>query len=196
MLADLFMTPGKGFAEQLTYWAHTYLPFSRWREPTDEVIAQTLEEAARYGISSAPVDRRRAYQVARMTVPNRHGEHLPDLTPDAYNLFSPTSCAKSHQGKKKIAPPAERRQQYRAHPQTLAYLLTPTTLARLGLGGSAPGTICGVSLGEAAPPADAIAAKLREQIGGKGGAEIEQFARIVAGLRAGPPKQEEEPAAA
>jgi hypothetical protein len=196
MLADLFMTRGKGFAEQLTYWAHTYLPFGRWRKPTDEVIAEAVNEAKRYGISSASVDRRRAYQVVRMMVPNRHGAHLPDLTPDAYNEFSPTCCAKSHQGKKKIAAPGERKALYRAHPQTLAYLLTPTSLARLGLGGSAPGTICGVSMTEAAPPAAAIAASLRDQIAGKGGAEIDQFARIVAGLRAGPPKQEEEPAAA
>ncbi len=196
MLADLFMTRGKGFAEQLTYWAHTHLPFGRWRKPTDEVIADTVKEAQRYGISSASVDRRRAYQVARMMVPNRHGEHLPDLTPDAYNQFSPTSCAKSHSGKKKIAGPSERQARYRVHPQTLAYLLTPTGLARIGVGGSAPGTICGVSTTEAAPPADAIAGILRDQAGGKGGSEIDQFARVVAGLRAGPPKQEEEPAAA
>jgi hypothetical protein len=196
MLADLFMTPGKGFAEQLTYWVHTYLPFSRWRKAIDEVIAQTIKEASRYGISSASVDRRRAYQVARMMVPNRHGDHLADLTPDAYNRFSPTSCAKSHQGKKKIPTIAERQEQYRTHPQTLAYLLTPTSLARLNLGGSAPGTICGVSTTEAAPPADAIASRLREQIGGKGGAEVDQLSRIVGALRAGPPKQEEEPAAA
>ncbi len=196
MLADLFMTRGKGFAEQLTYWAHTYLPFGRWRKPIDDVIARTNEEAARYGISSAAVDRRRAYQVARMTVPSRRGEHLADLTPDAYNRFSPTCCAKSHSGKKKIAPPAERGTQYRTHPQTLAYLLTPTGLARLGAGVSAPGTICGVSTTEAAPPADAIASMLREGLDGKGGGDVDQFARIVAGLRAGPPKQEEEPAAA
>ncbi len=196
MLADLFMTPGKGFAEQLTYWAHTYLPFSRWRQAIDEVVAQTAQEASRYGISARPVDRRRAYQVARMMVPNRHGEHLVDLTPDAYNQFSPTSCAKSHSGKKKIATAAERQRLYRTHPQTLAYLLTPTPLARLRLGGSAPGTICGAPMAEAAAPADAIASSLREQAAGKGGADVDALAGIVAQLHAGPPKQEEEPAAA
>lgn len=196
MLADLFKTPGKGVAEQLTYWAHTYLPFGRWRKPTDEVIAQTDVEAAKYGVSSPSVDRRRAYQVARMMVPNRHGEHLADLTPDAYNRFSPTCCAKSHSGKKKIAPPAERAAQYIAHPQTLAYLLTPPGLSRLGLGGSAPGTICGVPIDEATPPAGVIASDLKEVLEGKGSAAVDAYAKIVAKLHAGPPKQEEEPAAA
>ena len=74
MLADLFKTLGKGVAEQLTYWVHTYLPFGRWRKPTNEVIAQISEQTATYGISSSSVDRRRAYQVARMMVPNRHGD--------------------------------------------------------------------------------------------------------------------------
>ena len=128
MLADLFMTPGKGVAEQLTYWAHTYLPFSRWRQAIGEVIGEATKQAGRYGISAVTVDRRRAYQVARMVVPNRRGEHLADLTPDAYNAFSPTCCAKSHSGKKKIAGPEERRTQYVQHPQTLAYLLTPAGL--------------------------------------------------------------------
>jgi hypothetical protein len=196
MLADLLMTPGKGVAEQLTYWAHTYLPFSDWRGAIDEVVQETKKEAGRYGISSPEVDRRRAYQVARMVVPNRHGDHLPDLTPDAYNAFSPTCCAKTHSGKKKIAAPAERRAAYLRHPQTLAYLLTPPALSRLGLGASAPGTVVGVPLSEAAPPADVIAGELRQRLGGKGGAEVDQYAKVVATLHAGPPKQEEEPAAA
>ena len=195
MLADLFKTPGKGVAEQLTYWAHTYLP-GRWRKATDEVIVRISEHSVTYGISSPSVDRRRAYQVARMMVPNRHGEHLADLTPDAYNRFSPTCCAKSHSGKKKIAPPAERAAQYIAHPQTLAYLLTPPGLSRLGLGGSAPGTICGVPIDEATPPAGVIASDLKEVLEGKGSAAVDAYAKIVAKLHAGPPKQEEEPAAA
>lgn len=196
MLADLFKTPGKGVAEQLTYWAHTYLPFGRWRKPTDEVIVQIDEQAATHGITSASVDRRRAYQVARMMVPNRHGEHLADLTPDAYNRFSPTCCAKSHSGKKKIAPPAERVAQYLAHPQTLAYVLTPPSLSRLGIGASAPGTIGGVPIDQPTPPASIIASNLTEQLGGKGGAAAHEYAEIVATLHAGPPKQEEEPVAA
>ena len=174
MLADLFKTPGKGVAEQLTYWAHTYLPFGRWRKATDEVIVQIDKQTATYGISSSSVDRRRAYQVARMMVPNRHGEHLADLTPDAYNRFSPTSCANSYSGKKKIAPPAERAAQYIAHPQTLAYVLTPPRLSRLGLGASAPGTIGGVLIDEATPPVEVIASDLAERLGGKGGAAVNE----------------------
>ena len=196
MLADLFMTPGKGVAEQLTYWAHTYLPFGRWRKATDEVIAEINTQASEYGISAAAVDRRRAYQVARMMVPNRHGEHLADVTPDAYNRFGPTCCAKSHSGKKKISPPAERATEYLAHPQTLAYVLTPAVLSRTGLGGSAPGTICGVAIDAATPPAGVIASDLTEQLGGKGGSVVDGYSKIVAKLHAGPPKQEEEPAAA
>ncbi len=196
MLADLFKTPGKGVAEQLTYWAHTYLPFGRWRKATDEVIAQIDEQSATYDISSPSVDRRRAYQVARMMVPNRHGEHLADLTPDAYNRFSPTCCAKSHSGKKKIASPAERTAQYIAHPQTLAYVLTPPHLSRLGFGASAPGTIGGVPIDEATPPAGDIASDLTERLGGKGGSAVNEYAKIVAKLHAGPPMQEEEPAGA
>ncbi|MGD8328599.1 MAG: hypothetical protein PVJ49_04130 [Acidobacteriota bacterium] len=195
MLADLFMIFGKGVAEQLTYWAHTYLP-GRWRKPTDEVIEETTAEARRYGISSPTIDRRRAYQVARMVVPNRHGDHLADLTPDAYNAFSPTSCAKSHSGKKKIAGPAERKAAYLRHPQTLAYLMTPPELSRLGLGGSAPETVCGVTLGQAAPPASVVAGELREQIAGKGGAAVDRYAEVVVALHSGPAKTEEEPAAA
>ena len=59
MLADLFKTLGKGVAEQLTYWVHTYLPVGRWRKATNEVIAQISEQTATYGIFSS-VDRRRA----------------------------------------------------------------------------------------------------------------------------------------
>jgi hypothetical protein len=196
MLADLLMTPGKGVAEQLTYWAHTYLPFSRWKRAIGEVVRQATAKAANYGINSPAVDRRRAYQVARMVVPNRHGDHLPDLTPDAYNAYSPTSCAKSHSGKKKIAAPAERDAAYLRHPQTLAYLLTPPALSRLGLGASAPGTVVGVPLGEAAPPASVVAEQLRQQIGGKGGKLVDDYAKMVVALHAGPAKKEQEPAAA
>lgn len=196
MLADLFMTPGKGVAEQLTYWAHTNLPLGRWRGPTGQVVAETVQEAGRYGISGASVDRRRAYQVARMVVPNRRGEHLADLVPDAYNAFSPTCCAKSHSGKKKIAPPAERRTEFVQHPQTLAYLLTPRELARAGIGGSAPGTIVGVPVSEATPQVGTIAGDLREQAGGKGGGAVDQFATIIAKLQAGLQGQDEGSASA
>ncbi len=197
MLSDLFMTIGKGVADQLAYWAHTYLPFNKWRAPTDEVVREATAQAARCGIVDAAVDRRRAYQVARMLVPNRHGEHLADLVPDAYNAFSPTCCAKSHSGKKKIAGPAERQAQFIEHPQTLAYLLTPVSLARIGLGGSAAGTVVGVPLGEAARPAGVIASDIRELLGGdKGGKAVDELAKVVAKLHAGPPQEEAEPAAA
>jgi hypothetical protein len=49
---------------------------------------------------------------------------------------------------------------------------------------------------EAAPPAGVIADELRDRIGGKGGGAIVAYAEVVAKLHAGPPKQEEEPAAA
>ena len=197
MLADLLPTLRKGFSDQLVYWSHTYLPFNRWRKATGEVAAEVLEDAAKYGIRDARVDRRRAYQVARMVVPNRRGDHLVDLLPDAYGVYSPTCCATSHSGKKKILPPAERRQQFRRHAQTLGYVLTPVSLARLGLGGSAPGTIMGIPMDEAAPPESAIADMLQEQLGSaKGGAALGQLAVLAAKLHAGPPQQEEEPAAA
>lgn len=195
MLADLFMTIGKGVAEQLTYWCHTYLPLNRWRKPTDDAIAAITQAAGQYGITPASVDRRRAYQLARMLVPNRRGDHLADVAPDAYNAFSPTSCAKSHSGKKKIAGPDERRAQFLRHPQTLAYLLTPSTLARAGIGTSAPGTILGVAVDEAAPPASVIAGNLREQGGGAGRA-VDELAAVVAKLHAGPLVEEEESEAA
>ena len=197
MLSDLLMTIGKGVADQLAYWAHTYLPFNKWRGPTDEAVQNATTQAARYGIVDAPVDRRRAYQVARMLVPNRHGEHLADLVPDAYNAFSPTCCAKSHSGKKKIAGPAARQAQFLEHPQTLAYLLTPVKLARLGLGGSPAGTVLGVPLDQAPPPSGVIASNIRELLDGdKGGKAVDEFAQIVVALHAGLPQEEEEPAAA
>ena len=196
MLADLFMTPGKGVAEQLTYWAHTFLPFSRWRKADRRGRRRGLRGSGtlrhfRTRCRPAPGVPGGPHGGAQ---PSR-GDHLPDLTPDAYNAFSPTSCAKSHSGKKKIDGPAERRAKYLQHPQTLAYLLTPASLARKGLGGSAPGTIAGAPIGEAAPSAG-VAGALQEQLGGKGGGSIDGFAEIVAMLHAGPPPQEEEPVAA
>lgn len=188
MLADLFMALRRGI-DQLTYWCHTYLPFNRWRQATNEVIATAKEEAARLGLQGVAVDRRRAYQVARMTVTSRRGEHLSDLLPNAYRVYSPTSCATTHSGKKKFEPPAQRRDGFRRHPQTLAYLFTPPSLARMGLGGSLPGTLIGVGLDEPTPPAGVIANRIREEYGrGTGGSAVDQFAQIVARLHAGPPE--------
>ena len=138
------------------------------------------------------VDRRRAYQVARMTVTNRKGEHLSDLLPDAYWIFSPTSCAKTQSGKKKFKPLTERREGFRTHPQTLAYLMTPSGLARVGVGASLPGTLLGVGLQEPTPPAGVIANRIREEIGGGGEGAVDQYAQIIARLHAGPPVVESE----
>jgi hypothetical protein len=65
----------------------------------------------------------------------------------------------------------------------------------MGLGGSAPGTIVGVPFGEEVPPSGVIASGLNEQLGGKGGRAVDPFAQIITQLHAGPPQQEEEPAA-
>ena len=86
--------------------------------------------------------------------------------------------------------------QYICHPQTLAYVLTPPGLSRLGGGASAPGTICGVPTDDATPSVGVIASNLTEGLGGKGGGIINEYAEIVAKLHTGPPKQEEEPAVA
>ncbi|MFQ5743035.1 MAG: hypothetical protein ACE5HV_05525 [Acidobacteriota bacterium] len=190
MLADLFMALGRGF-DQLTYWCHTYLPFNRWRGRTDEVVSVTQREAARYGLEGAVVDRRRAYQVARMVVENRHGDHLVDLLPDAYGIYAPTSCARTQSGKKKFAPRAERRDAFRRHPQTLAYLLTPPSLARRGLGGSTPGAVVVAAIGEPTPPAGVIASRLRRQLGdGDTTSNVDDYAHVVARLHAGTTAEE------
>ena len=57
MLADLFKTLGKGVAEQLTYWVHTYVPFGRWRKATNEVIAQISEQTATCLLYTSPSPR-------------------------------------------------------------------------------------------------------------------------------------------
>jgi hypothetical protein len=186
MFADFFMALRRG-VDQLTYWCHTYLPFNRWRHRTDQVLAATAEEGRRYELDKVDVDRRRAYQVARMAVTNRRGEHLSDLLPDAYWVFSPTSCAKTQSGKKKFKSLTERRDGFRSHPQTLAYLMTPSGLARAGVGASLPGTLLGVGLQEQTPPAGVIANRIREELGGGGDGSVDQFAQIIARLHAGPP---------
>jgi hypothetical protein len=186
MFADFFMALRRG-VDQLTYWCHTYLPLNRWRRRTDEVLTATAEEGKRYELDKITVDRRRAYQVARMTVTNRRGEHLSDLLPDAYWVFSPTSCAKTQSGKKKFKTLSERRDGFRGHPQTLAYLMAPSGLARSGIGASLPGTLMGVGLQEPTPPAGVIANRIREELSGGGEGAVDQYAQIIARLHAGPP---------
>lgn len=195
MLADLFFALRRG-VDQLTYWAQTYLPFNRWRAATEAVVSEAREEAARYGLTDVEVDRRRAYQVGRVVVANRHGDHLVDLVPDAWGIYSPTSCATIHAGRKSLQPIAERRQEFRRHPQTLAYLLTPPALSRLGLGGSARGTVVGIPTGEPTPPAGAVASRLRQELDGGGGRALDEYARIVVSLHAGPAREQEEEATA
>ncbi len=191
MFADFFMALRRG-VDQLTYWCHTYLPFNRWRGRTSEVLAVTAEEGKRYELDKVTVDRRRAYQVARMTVTSRKGEHLSDLLPDAYWVFSPTSTAKTQSGKKKFKSLAERRDGFRSHPQTLAYLMTPSGLARVGVGASSAGTLLGIGLEDETPPAGVIANRIREEIGGGGEGAVDQYAQIVARLHAGPAVVESE----
>jgi len=191
MFADFFMALRRG-VDQLTYWCHTYLPFNRWRRRTDQVLTATAEEGRRYELDKVAVDRRRAYQVARMTVTNRRGEHLSDLLPDAYWVFSPTSCAKTQSGKKKFESLSERRDGFRSHPQTLAYLMTPSGLARVGVGASLPGTLLGVGLQEPTPPAGVIANRIREELSGGGDGAVDRYAQIIAHLHAGPPVVESE----
>lgn len=190
MLADLLVALRRG-VDQLVYWGHTYLPFSRWRTATDTVVSEARQEAARYGLPDVEIDRRRAYQVARAVVANRHGDHLVDLVPDAWNIYSPTSCATIHAGRKSYQSIAERRRDFRRHPQTLAYLLTPPTLSRMGVGGSEHGTIVGIAVNEPSPPAGVVASRLREAFEGGGGEAVDRYARIVASLHAGPAEEEE-----
>ncbi len=191
MFADFFMALRRG-VDQLTYWCHTYLPFTPWRGRTDQVLATTAEEGRRYDLDKITVDRRRAYQIARMTVTNRRGEHLSDLLPDAYWVYSPTSCAKTQSGKKKFKSLVERRDGFRGHPQTLAYLMTPPGLARVGIGASPPGTLLGVGLDESTPPSGVIANRIREQLSGGGEGAVDEYATVVARLHAGPRSEEVE----
>lgn len=192
MLPDLLMALRRG-VDQLVYWAHTYLPGNRWSDRTEAVISEAREEAARYGLTDVEVDRRRAYQVARAVVANRHGDHLVDLVPDAWNIYAPTSCATIHAGRNSYQPIAERRHDFRRHPQTLAYLLTPPDLSRRGLGRSAPGTVVGIPTAEPTPPAGVIVSRLREEL--DGGRSLDRYAQIVARLHAGPAEEEQEPEA-
>jgi hypothetical protein len=191
MLADFFMALRRG-VDQLTYWCHTYFPFSRWRGSTNAVLTAITGEAKRYQLDGVTLDRRRAYQVARMTVTSRRGDHLSELLPDAYWVYQPTSCAKTQSGKKKFQPLEERRAGFLSHPQTLAYVMTPPRLARAGIGASPPGTLLGIGLEEPTPPAGVIANRIREQIGGGGEGMVDQYASVVARLHAGPPKVEPE----
>lgn len=192
MLRDLLLAlrHRKG---QFTYWRHTYSPLSPWRRQMREIVEATLAEAARYRLEGANVDRRRAYQVARMLVPSRQGEHLSDLLPDAWLVFNPPSAATFHSGKRSYDPPGERRAAFRRHPQTLAYLLTPVEMARLGVGGSPPGGLVVIEAGEAKADPGTVEGRLRDLVDGRvPEAELHAYAEQLVRLRAGLPKEEQE----
>lgn len=190
MLSELLLALRHG-PNQVRYFRHTYSPFSPWKEAIDEVIREVREEARRYGVDAA-VDRRRAYQVARMVVSNRTGDHLADLVPDAYLAYSPPSAASFHAGKSSYASPRERRDAFRKHPQTLAYLLTPPALCRAGIGGSPEGGLVVVGQDEEDVGPDAVVERLRAAAGARvADADLRAYAGTLLKLRAGLPAETE-----
>lgn len=190
MLSDLFHALRHGF-DQIGYWRQTYSPLSPWKREIERVVSQARQESARYHVE-AGVDRRRAYQVARMVIPNRLGEHLVDVVPDAYQAFSPPSAATFHSGRRQYDPPAERLAKLRHHPQTLAYLLTPPALCRLGIGVSTPGKVAVVGHGEEVGT-DEVVARLREQATGPVSDDaLRAYADVVRRLSAGLPEEAED----
>ena len=195
MLSDFFSALTRGLTmhgfDQMTHLRRTHSPFSSWRARTDTVIAQAQAEAAKYGIT-AKVDRRRAYQVTRMLVSNRRGEHLGDLVPDAYQEFSPTSAATFHAGRRSYVDPNERLAAFRAHPQTLAYMLTPAKLARLGVGVSAAGHLVVIGEGETVD-LETVATRLHDALdGGASSGDLRAYGDILLRLHAGIPEPEVE----
>lgn len=173
----------RGGTEQFVYYRHTYSPLSPWRRPVERLLQDTRREAARYGIGAA-VSRRRAYQVARMSVADADGRHLQQLVPDAWQAYSPPSAATYHDGKRRYPSPSARLQAFRSHPQTLAYLLIPDELARRGFGGSAPGGLGVILEGEQLDEA-AILQRLQQQARGAGQQALRRWAGVLAALHRG-----------
>ena len=197
MLSDFFSALIRGLTlhgfDQMTHLRRAHSPFSPWRAATDRVMAEAQTEAARYGIT-AKIDRRRAYQVTRMLVSNRRGEHLGDQVADAYRDFSPASAATFHAGRRSYVDPDDRLRAFRAHPQTLAYMLTPARLARIGAGASSPGHVSVVAEGEQID-LETIATRLHEALGGKpSSGDLRAYAEILLRLHAGVPEPELEAA--
>ena len=191
MLADLFFALRRGW-DQMTFWRQTYSPFSPWKRATDEIVSQTREEALRYGISKPSVDRRRAYQVARMLIADRHGDHLVDLLPDAHLVFNPPSAATFHSGKRSYSSRLERLQRFRQHPQTLAFLLTPPELARRGVGASSDAGLVVIRSGEKRIEVGQIAKRLRDAVGTKvAETSLHPYAELLAALHRGLPDDTE-----
>ncbi len=195
MLSDFRYALRRGL-DQLRYFRHTYSPLSPWRGAVNELVSDTEQEAERYGIG-ARVDRRRAYQVARMVVSNRRGEHLVDQLPDAYIAYSPPSAASFYTGKRSYGAPVQRRRDFHAHPQTLAYLLTPPRLSRLGLGGSAAGGLVVIEPEQDADVAlKTVMARLQKLGAGKAPpADLRSYGEVLLKLHAGLPveKTSEDP---
>lgn len=188
MLSDLLFALRRMKWNQLQYFRNTYSPMSPWRRQIATLVAATRTEAARYGVRSG-IDRRRVYQVARMVVSNRRGEHLADLLPDAYLAYSPPSSATHHSGKRKYAAPAERREAFRAHAQTLAYLLTPAKLARVGVGASPDGGLVVIEAGESAISQEQVVQRLQSLVAGKASdADLRAYAEVLVRLHAGVPE--------
>jgi len=193
MLRDFFSALTRGLTfhgfDQMTHLRRAHSPLSPWRAATDTVVAQARAEAARYGIT-AKVDRRRAYQVTRMLVSNRRGEHLGDMVPDAYREFSPTSAATVHAGRRGYVDPDDRLTKFRAHPQTLAYMLTPAKLARLGAGASTDGHLVVIGEGERID-LETVATRLHKALDGKpSSGDLRAYGEILLRLHAGLPAPE------
>lgn len=193
MLSDLLHALRHGL-DQLRYFRHTHSPMSPWRATLNDLQRATEQEAARYGVV-ASVDRRRAYQVARMVISNRHGEHLSDQVPDAYIAYSPPSAATFHNGKRSYAAPVQRRRDFLVHPQTLAYLLTPPRLSRLGLGGSSAGGLVVIEPDDSADVAlKTVMARLQKLSAGKAPtADLRSYAEVLLKLHAGLPTEKPAP---
>ncbi len=190
MLRDLLFALRRLRWNQMIYFRHAHSPFSPWRRQIASVVEQAGRLASEYGIKS-PVDRRRAYQIARMVVSNRLGDHLCDLVADAYLAYSPPSAATFHSGRRKYDSPSERRAAFLRHPQTLAYVLTPPKLARLGLGVSSHGGIVVISAGEDGVSQEVVMQRLSQLVGARASdADLRAYAEILLRLNAGIPAAE------
>ena len=200
MFGDLTLALRRGLFRgwiQITFWRHTYSPLSPWKERIDEIEANTLQEAARYDLAGVSVDRRRAYQVARMLSPNRHGHHLVDLVPDAHLIFNPPSAATFHSGKRTYASRAQRLANFRNHVQTLAYLLTPTKMARLGIGDSPPGSLVVIQPDEESIDQATVLDRLRSLAGSRiAESMLQSYADVLVRLSRGLCEDEPEEAEA
>ena len=109
-------------------------------------------------------------------------------TPDAYQEFSPASAATFHTGRRSYVDPDARLKAFRAHPQTLAYMLTPAKLARLGAGASTPGHLVVIGEGEQID-LETVATRLHEALDGKpSSGDLRAYGEILLRLHAGVPE--------